>query len=241
MVADHYQLHCPAIDVSLHCQLVAPAARLLETMLSGWSLSQVAATIEAVDIQVQGGEKYSVQSPLLDFHAEHKDLISTFNELLICIAYLGCHKCPDMLLIHAGAMIDMQAHEQGQNTLLLGGHKAGKSTYLARHCQQHGHFVSDDLLWINAAGKILGLGLPLRLRRPISDDIINQYGAGQLLAGHSLAYIGPKALPIYPAGESLHLDRVLLLEDYGAKEVPQAHWLAMIEQRIVPIPGLDQA
>lgn len=231
-----YHLHCTALGITISCCLVPPAARLLDVMLSGWSLKEASEALISVDLQVTSADKYRVQSRLVDFSAEHKDLVSSFNELLICIAYLVCHKRQDLTLIHGGAVLEQQSQESLIHTLVLGGHKAGKSTYLARQCQQHNRFVSDDLLWINAAGQVLGLGFPLRLRRPISDDVIALYGADQLLAGHSLAYIGPKALPVYPAGEPLHVDRVVLLENYTVNEIPQAQWLSMIEQRLVPIP-----
>lgn len=231
-----YHLHCTALSVTINCRLVAPIARLLEVMLSGWSLKHASEALVSVDLQVTLADKYRVQSRLVDFSAEHKDLVSSFNELLICIAYLVCHKRPDLALIHGGAMLLQQPHKQMLHSLVLGGHKAGKSTYLARQCQHQHTFVSDDLLWINAAGQVLGLGFPLRLRRPISDDVIALYGADQLLAGHSLAYIGPKALPVFPAGKPLHVDRVVLLEDYTEHEIPQAQWLAMIEQRLIPMP-----
>lgn len=235
----HYQLHCQALDITLNCQLAPPVARLLEVMLSGWSLLVARQPLAWVDLEVEELGKYKVQATSLGFHAEHKDLVSTFNEVLICIAYLVCQKQQELVLIHGGALLMNQPNGQVENTLLLGGHKAGKSTYLAKHCQQDNLFVSDDLLWINGEGLILGLGFPLRLRRPINEDVIALYGAKQLLAGHSLAYIGPKGLPVQPAGKPLHVDRVLLLENFAATVIPQAQWLAMIEQRIVPIPEAE--
>jgi hypothetical protein len=236
MAIRDYRLNSRSLGVSIDCQLVVPAARLLEAMLSGWSLEAVNAPLQAVDMQVGNDDKYIVTSRLVDFEAEHKDLVSAFNEILICLAYLVCYKRQDLSLVHGGAMLAQLPQERVVHTLLLGGHKAGKSTYLARHCHQANIFVSDDLICIDADGQVLGLGFPLRLRRPISEDLIALYGANQLLVGHSLVYIGPKALPVYPAGEVLHVDRVVLLEDYAVNEIPQAQWLAMVEQRLVPIP-----
>ncbi len=229
-------LHCQPLGVSLQCYAEAPMAQLLSGVLSGWELRPTSAAGGHFDVRITCDSKVHVDAPAVSFSASHKDLVSSVNELLIAIAYLVCHQRPDLLLIHAGAMINHEASEQQQNILLLGGHKAGKSTYLATQCQHHGSLVSDDLLLIDESGNLLGLGFPLRLRRPIDEAIVAGIGAENILAGHSLAYLGPKAMPIYAAGKALHVDQVLLLENYQAHSLPQTQWLAMIEQRIVPIP-----
>lgn len=233
-----YQLTCSNLGVTINCQLVAPLARLLEVMLRGWQLQSAKLPIDELDIISEADEKYLITASQIGFQARHADLVSSFNELLIAITYLTCAKGDGLILIHGGAMIvpvDEGPHKI-QNLLYLGGHKAGKSTYLAKHCGAGSVFVSDDLLIINKQGQLVGLGFPLRLRRPIAEEIVQLYGASQLLAGHSLAYLGPKAIQLQEAGIGLPLDGVYLLENYKPIAIPQAEWLAMIEQRIIPIP-----
>lgn len=241
MEANRYQLNCPNLGVSINCQLVTPLARLLEVMLRGWQLHPQNMSADELDIITQHQEKYLVAASGIGFQAEHGDLISSFNELLIAITYLTCAKGEELILIHGGAMITPADNNSDTplNLLFLGGHKAGKSTYLAKHCGAGAVFVSDDLLIINQQGQLVGLGFPLRLRRPIADEIVELYGASQLLAGHSLAYLGPQAIQLQEAGVGLHLDDLYLLEDYTPKAIPQSQWLTMIEERIIPIPQPD--
>lgn len=238
MEISQYQLTCPNLGVTINCQLVTPLARLLEVMLCGWQVRPQDIPEDELDIITEHEDKYLVAASGIGFHAQHSDLVSSFNELLIAITYLTCAKGNELILIHGGAMITPVDDSSGTslNLLFLGGHKAGKSTYLAKHCGAGSVFVSDDLLIINQQGQLVGLGFPLRLRRPIAEEIVQLYGANQLLAGHSLAYLGPKAIQLQEAGVGLHLDGVYLLENYTPKAIPQSQWLMMIEERIIPIP-----
>ena len=238
METNTYQLSCANLGVTINCQLVSPLARLLEVMLRGWQLQPTGLSLDALDIISEFDNKYLISAKQIDFHARHADLVSSFNELLIAITYLTCIKGDELTLIHGGAMITPANDDAAmpQNYLYLGGHKAGKSTYLAKHCGTGSVFVSDDLLIINQQGKLVGLGFPLRLRRPIAEEIVQLYGVNQLLAGHSLVYLGPKAIKLQEAGVGLHIDGVYLLENYTPRAIPQNQWLAMIEERIIPIP-----
>lgn len=200
-------------------------------MLCGWQLTKGANVDQQnrFDIITNQGDKYQVCTPAINFDKSHADLVSAFNELLICIAYLACNKIPNMRLMHGGAMV-----RDGRIEILLGGHKAGKSSYLARHCTQQDALISDDLLLVDEEGQLYGLGFPLRLRRPVSDDILKKIGAKQMLAGHSLVYLGSKAFAMYPAGKALEPDRLYLLENYQSQRMMRYKWRSMIEQRIIP-------
>jgi len=227
-----YQLTCSRLDVILNCQLTPPLARLVEVMLCGWQLTKAANANQEdqFDIKTNQADKYQVYAPAIDFDKTHSDLVDAFNELLICIAYLACKKAPNMRLIHGGAMV-----RDGRIEILLGGHKAGKSSYLARYCNQQDALISDDLLLIDEEHQLFGLGFPLRLRRPIADDILAKVGAKQMLAGHALVYLGPKAFAMYPAGKALEPDRLYLLENYQSQRMMRYKWRSMIEQRLIPV------
>jgi len=201
-------------------------------MLCGWQLTEAAnkESDQPQDITTNQNDKYQVCAPAIDFDKSHSDLVSAFNELLICIAYLTCKKAPNMRMIHGGAMV-----RSGRIEILLGGHKAGKSSYLARNCSQEDALISDDLLLVDEENQLFGFGFPLRLRRPIADDILEKFGPKQILAGHSLAYLGPKAVAMYPAGKALEPDRLYLLENYQSQRMMRYKWRSMIEQRIIPV------
>lgn len=205
---------------------------LLEVMLSGWQVTPSDEEGQDILITQTRSEAYSVTAPGISFNAKHKDLVSTFNELLIAIAFWVCKKDPSLRMFHGAAMI-----LDGKKHIYLGGHKAGKSSYLARHCYPDGVLVSDDLLLINQPGQIMGLGFPLRLRRPVAEDIIQRYGANNLLPGHSLVYLGPKALPIHPAGQAFYADEFHLLENYQSKPMPPLTWPELLQQRLIKTPS----
>ena len=200
--------------------------------MCGWQLQKCGGdlTEEQLDVKTSQDEKYQISTPAIDFNKSHGDLVAAFNELLICIAYLTCMKAPNMRLMHGGAMI-----RHGRMEILLGGHKAGKSSYLARHCNHQDALISDDLLLVDEQHQLYGLGFPLRLRRPIANDIVEKIGANQMLAGHSLVYLGPKALAMYPAGKALEPDRLYLLENYQSQRMMRYKWRSMIAQRIIPL------
>lgn len=205
---------------------------LLEVMLSGWQVTPCDEEGQDILITQTSSQAYSVTAKGIGFSAEHKDLVSTFNELLIAIAFWVCKKDSSLRMFHGAAMI-----VDGKKQIYLGGHKAGKSSYLARHCYPDGILVSDDLLLINQQEQIMGLGFPLRLRRPVAEDIIELYGANNLLPGHSLVYLGPKALPIHPAGQAFYADEFHLLENYQSKAMPPLRWPELLQKRLIPIPS----
>lgn len=223
-----YRLVCPPLGVTINCQLVTPLARLVKVMLCGWKLEK--GSFEIADIKVSHDPIYQVTAVEIGFHAQHGDLISAFNELLICIAYLTCKKATGLRLLHGGAMI-----REGKFIAVLGGHKAGKSSYFARECHSNNILISDDLLLINKKRQLIGLGFCLRLRRPIAEDIIELYGAKHILAGHSLAYLGPKAISLYPAGLAFKPERLYLLENYQAQRKMRFKWRGLVEKRVIPI------
>lgn len=223
-----YRLVCSPLDVTISCQLVAPLARLVEVMLCGWQLETD--SFETADIKVSHDPTYRMTATEIGFHTQHGDLISAFNELLICIAYLTCKKANGLRLLHAGAML-----RDGKFIAVLGGHKAGKSSYFARQCHSNNILISDDLLLINKKRELIGLGFPLRLRRPIAEDIIELYGAKHILAGHSLAYIGPKAIALHPAGLAFKPEKLYLLENYQAQQQMYFKWTGLVEKRVIPM------
>ena len=90
-----------------------------------WQLTPATskALVNQVDIKTYQDNKYQVCAPVIGFDKTHVDLVSAFNELLICITYLACIKAPNMRLIHGGAMLT-----DGKVNILLGDHKAGLPT-----------------------------------------------------------------------------------------------------------------
>lgn len=215
------------LDVSLKCptefQLIA------SKLLIGWSFQ--AATRDEYDVSVVSDQKNSVVSKRYGLIGRHKDIMSTFNVFLNAIAYEITAKLDNCRLVHAAAY-----KKNDEHIVVFGNKKAGKSSFIVNRCSSASECISDDLVvWDNEC-RILSLGFPVRLRRPISDALVAQLGKQSFLAGSSLAFVNPKSLNQIQAGKWLDISRFQFLERHVAKNIEKAAGYNELAYRTIPQP-----
>lgn len=169
---------------------------LLNVSLSGWKIAPKEFSTDP-QIEVVHDGKFSVCSSSYSGTRPHSDFINALNEVLIAVAYSVRQAKPDYSLVHAAALeID------GRKVVYFGRSKSGKSRYAAMRCVAGARCLADDLLlYSSKAGYFETLGLPIRMRRPLPDDLLNAIDSKKILVGHSLCYLPNAAVSIAPAGQ----------------------------------------
>lgn len=215
------------LNVSLKCP--SEFHLLASKLLSGWSFQAV--TLQEYDIYVVSDQKNSVVSNRYGLIGRHKDIISTFNVLLNAIAYEVIAKLEHSLLVHAAAF-----KKNDEPIIVFGKKKAGKSTYIVNQCLSAGECISDDLIVWDNARRIMSLGFPVRLRRPISDVLLTKLGKQSFVAGSSLAFVNPKSVNQLNAGKWFDVSRFQLLEREIVKSIDNASGYKELANRTIPEP-----
>jgi hypothetical protein len=218
-------------EQGLYISLECPAEfhLLVSTLLSGWSYRTV--TLKEYDISVVNDRKSSVVSKKYGLIGRHKDIISTFNVLLNAVAYEVTARLEYCLLVHAAAF-----KKDDERIIVVGNKKAGKSTYIVNQCLSAGECISDDLVvWDNAC-RIMSLGFPVRLRRPINDDLVAALGKKSFVAGSSLAFVNPKSVNQLPAGKWIDVSKFQLLEREQTHSIDTAAGYKELANRTIPQP-----
>ena len=215
------------LDVSLKCP--TEFQLLASKLLIGWSFQ--AATRDEYDVSVVSDQKNSVVSKRYGLIGRHKDIMSTFNVLLNAIAYEVTAKLEKCLLVHAAAY-----KKNDEHIVVFGNKKAGKSPFIVNRCSSASECISDDLVvWDNEC-RILSLGFPVRLRRPISDALVAQLGKQSFLAGSSLAFVNPKSLNQVRAGNWIDISSFQLLERHVVKSMAKEAGYNELANRTIPQP-----
>lgn len=215
------------LNISLKCPAVFHL--LASKLLSGWSCKAV--TLKEYNISVFNDHKYSVVSKRYGLIGRHKDIISTFNVLLNAIAYEVTAKLEYCPLVHAAAF-----KKDDERIIVVGNKKAGKSTYIVNQCSSAGECISDDLVvWDNAC-RIMSLGFPVRLRRPINDGLVAKLGKQSFVAGSSLAFVNPKSVNQLPAGKWIDVSKFQLLERETAQSINTTDGYKELANRTIPQP-----
>jgi len=215
------------LDVSLKCP--AEFRLLASKLLIGWSFQT--ATLQEYDVSVVSDQKNSVVSKRYGLIGRHKDILSTFNVFLNAIAYEVIAKLEKCLLVHAAAY-----KKNDEHIVVFGNKKAGKSTFIVDQCSSASECISDDLVvWDNEC-RILSLGFPVRLRRPISDTLVAQLGKQSFLAGSSLAFVNPKSLNQVRAGKWIDISSFQFLEQHIAKSIAKEAGYYQLASRTIPQP-----
>ena len=138
-----------------------------------------------------------------------------------------CRALPGGIGLHCGAVVI-----GGRLVLILGGHRAGKSTLVARLGAEPGvSVIGDDVLPVTAGGEALALGLSPRLRLPLPAGIgpalpraLARHGAA---ADDRYAFFRPPGL--LPFGTRMRPGAVVLLRR-GAPGTPaRLHHLPQAE------------
>lgn len=202
----------------------APLAiyELLRVSLCGWVIHPEKASNDLM-IDVRDTGKLQVHAPSFVGARQHSDLINTLNDVFIALAYCVRDAKPECDLLHGAAL----KNESGFN-LYFGQAKSGKSRHIAEACVTDGICIADDLLlYCRKSGLFESLGLPPRLRRPLSGAILEKIDASKLLVGHSLCYFTPDMCNMMPAGQLFSPDRLFELD----------HGYQLLEH---PLSALDQ-
>lgn len=218
-------------EQGLYVSLKCPAEfhLLASRLLSGWSYKAV--TLKKYDISVISDHKNSVVSKKYGLIGRHKDIISTFNVLLNAVAYEVTAKLEYCLLVHAAAF-----KKDDEHIIVVGNKKAGKSTYIVNQCSSAGECISDDLvIWDNAC-RIMSLGFPVRLRRPINDGLVAKLGKQSFVAGSSLAFVNPRSVNQLPAGKWIDVSKFQLLEQKQTQSIDTAAGYKELANRTIPQP-----
>ena len=183
---------------------------LLTVSLSGWDVRPEPedTQVEPV-IDVRDTGKLQVHSRSYTGARPHSDLINTLNDVFIALAFCVRDSKRHFHLMHAAAL-----KSGGEISLLFGSSKSGKSRYIAERCVKGDVCIADDLiLRSETSGLCETLGIPLRLRRPVSLEIVQKIDSSTLLVGHSICYFTPATCALMPAGRVFSPDHLFQFDE----------------------------
>lgn len=179
---------------------------LCKHLLTGWIITK--SNYLKTDILISKNNRFTLTCDTVGFEKSHKDIISIFNQLLIAISIHIIKQIPNVKLYHGAAII-----ENGNCFCILGAKKSGKSEYVVEKALSGAFVITDDLLIITDLGRVMCIGFPVRLRRPVRTSLCEEIKENNLIAGHSLAYINPKISKIRPAGKFIKINKILALNN----------------------------
>jgi len=191
--------------VTLHVACPQFFLLLLEGTLTGWDFKLTSQT--TFDLRISYvSDTYTVDSIVLNESKSYSDLIDTLNEAFLSLSYISALKLDKWRLIHSAAY-----RENGKNHLLIGSKNSGKSTDIAMKALENQKVFSDDITLYNpVTAKFVALGLPLRLRRPLSTVLKDKINPKDFVAGKGIAYSKNGRFDIAPVGEAFLIDNMLL-------------------------------
>ena len=184
---------------------------LLRGTLSGWSNKHALQAASDPDVNVHyDGKRFYINCSVLDISRDYSDIIDALNTVFLCLAYLCLRHWPNKLLLHCAAYQDQKS------LIAFGPKKSGKSTLVTSAAMRGNTILADDLLfWDQKRNCFETIGLPLRLRRPISKTFIAGGIGEKLIVGRSLAYSKLDAFKVAPAGTSFFPDDILEAKELG--------------------------
>ena len=189
---------------------------LLKETLTGWNFE--AASTPEIDIRITySAGKYEIDSVVQRKPFFYDDLMDTLNEALLSICYVAASQIPDTALIHCAA------YRSGRAINLLVGEKgSGKSIQTANRAVDGCQIFADDLaLYFPKQGHFKALGLPIRLRRPIPQDLIAIANKDMLIPGKRIAYSRTGSFNIAPVGKKFTVTNLIeILAGGGFKPIP---------------------
>jgi hypothetical protein len=194
--------------------------------LSGWTVLENCKFRNPSSIKIIKGFNgaYQVTSDLQYYPTPRIDLIDTLNEVFLTISYLLWAQNPKASLIHCGAY-----QLNGQNNILLGSKKAGKSSLVQSLAQKNAVILADDLLlWLPWKAKFISIGLPLRMRRPIPVSLFTE--KKNYLCGKNIVYFINKTFNCADAGFEFFVHRISFLNNGQETEIPFYKWANMLSK-----------
>lgn len=200
---DHLWLKAPALAVSLPCTLPPELTQLLGRTLAGWEVVPRGEAAPSEITVTWSGAGYRIDAAAYPSDKGYSDLVDCLNEVLIALAFAVTRADPARQLIHCAGFV-----REGHGHAILGTRKAGKSLLVAREAACGAQVFADDLMLWSERGTFTALGLPVRLRRPVPEDILAALGHHAMIPGARTCYLSPAATALAPAGTALPLDRV---------------------------------
>ena len=196
--------------------------KLLSLTLSGWTYKQpIVDDYFELGVSLQNG-KYHITSNLAYAPTPRSDLIDTLNEILLCLCYLLTAKNPDGLLIHCAAFC-----EKDRNNVILASKKSGKSSLVLDKSQQGVSILADDLaIWFPMQGRLMCLGLPIRMRRPIPAEF--HLKRQDFIAGKNIAYSKSTSVNCFQVGHLFVPDKLMTLNNRVTKSISFWRWPSML-------------
>ena len=217
-MSEVYLLKSESLGVEIPVSMPKDFSYLVSVMMVGWSVAD--SNFLVPRIAVSQKNKFTVVSEIKGNIGTHSDVISAFNLFLNAVSYEVANSFNNMELLHAASFL-----KDGKCVVVIGDKKAGKSFYMAEKSIENAQIISDDLLlWDSEEQSVLSLGFPVRLRRPINEDILKAIGKDNLLVGSSLVFINPKFTKTIIAGLKSNISRVELRENWSSKIVNQENW-----------------
>ena len=191
-------------------------ASLLRETLTGWTF---ALTSEPeIDVWLSySANRYEIDSVVQKKPFVYEDMMDALNETFLNICYVIASKISDTVLIHSAA------YRSGKSINLLVGEKgSGKSTQTANKALDGCQIFADDLvLYLPKEGQFQALGLPIRLRRPIPQDLSALANKDIMIPGRRIAYSRNGAFNIAPAGQKFTVTNVIEISaGGGGKPIP---------------------
>lgn len=207
----HKNLNVVMMGAGMEIPVSAPYfyIKLIQSTTVGWDFREISEKKAPPVIAVaHNRDRFRVDSIVLVQPKENSDLIASLNEFFLCLVYLVAANKPKLRLLHcAGFKLD------GNNLVVVGPKRAGKSCLALRHALLNRLVFADDLLlWAPHLAKFFCLGLPLRIRRPIPSDLMNNTLKNKLLSGKRLAYSHRSSFKIAPLGHTFILDELCHLD-----------------------------
>lgn len=177
---------------------------LLKGTLTGWLFDIT--RLSDFDLRISyDASGYTVKSIVLDSVKRHEDMIDALNEAFLNLSYITALKLGDWRLIHSASYC-----QNNKNHLIVGLKNSGKSTDVAIKATEKHKVFSDDLTLYNPiTAEFVALGLPLRVRRPLSSVLKEVINPSDFVAGKGLAYSKSGRFDIAPAGETFLIDDLL--------------------------------
>ncbi len=202
---------------------------LVNQTLTGWKVTPLRSA-NTYDIIISVKDRaFVIQTNLSKRIPAQTDLIDALNEFFLCLAYLVTAKTHGAQLLHCAAYTKAK-----QNVVVFGKKKAGKSSLVFEKAQSGETILADDLLiWLPKLAKVMCIGLPLRMRRPVRGLNAIKPATPQFIAGRKTAYAQKDAFKVGEAGLSFTPDKIYRLQNRKLVSVPFLKWPDTIVQHTI--------
>ena len=217
------------LGVSITAQAPFFFRGLLGQTLTGWKITSLDTPNRPSMMVLFENGRFAIKADLTRPVPSRIDLIDTLNEFFLCLAYLSVTKIKGAKLLHCAAF-----NEDKKNVVVFGKKNAGKSSVVLSKAQAGATILADDLLiWLPKSAKLMCVGLPIRMRRPVVG--LNQTSSDkpQFIAGKQIAYAQKDVFKIAGAGDAFTPDTICELAEHEMTPVPFRQWPQIIAKHTI--------